>query len=261
MFFNSCRFRNNFWAYLVLIFTLFLISCTPGQKSLGEDPPSHKMWSDLLKKHVKTDGLVDYQGFILDSALLNSYLITLNNTHPDFKSWSDEERLAYWINAYNAFTIKLIIDNYPLNSIKDLNPTVSVPFINSVWDKPIIQIQEFTYSLNDIEHKILRKRFEEPRIHFAINCASKSCPNLRSEAYFPDILYDQLEEQSILFLNDTSKNYVSHEEIRISKIFLWFNGDFTNDGSIIEFINRYSSVKADQEAKIRYLKYDWSLNE
>ena len=105
----------------------------------------------------------------------------LRKGHPNDKHWTETEQLAYWINAYNAFTVELILDHYPVASIRDIKE--GVPFINSVWDIDFIKIEGKTYSLNDIEHRILRREFDEPRIHFAIVCASISCPKLRNEAF------------------------------------------------------------------------------
>src|SRR5690606_7886580 len=127
------------------------------------------------KKHVAPNGLVNYNGFKQDKQQLDLYLKLLQAGVPDPDKWSKEEQLAYWINAYNAFTIKLIIDNYPLKSIKDLNSTIAIPTINSIWDDKFFSLGGQKFSLNMIEHGILRKDFDEPRIHFAINCASISC--------------------------------------------------------------------------------------
>ncbi len=147
-----------------------------------------------------------------------------------------------------------------MKSIKDLNPTLSAPMINTIWDKKFIKIEEELYSLNNIEHDILRKQFEEPRIHFAINCASFSCPDLRSEAYVSDKIDRQLEEQTVLFINNPSKNSISAGQAKLSRIFKWYQSDFTKKGSLIAFINLYSDVKIEPDTKIEFLDYNWSLN-
>jgi len=167
------------------------------------------------------------------------------------ETWSKNETLAYWINAYNAFTIKLISDNYPIKSIKD---------IKNPWDLEFIQIGNKNLSLNEIEHDILRK-LSEPRIHFAIVCASKSCPKLLNEAYIPSKLDLQLTVATEEFLSDKSRNSISQEHLKLSKIFKWFTGDFTQNGSLIDFLNLYTDVKISQKAKKTYNDYSWELNE
>ena len=242
-----------------VLFILSWKSCKVSEYPSDSYPVSHELWDDLVRKYASKDGKVDYNGFILDSVQLDSYLNLLKNNHPNDKNWNEKEQIAYWINAYNAFTVKLIVDYYPLKSIKDIKN--GLPFINSVWDIKFIKIEGATYDLNNIEHSILRSKFDEPRIHFAINCASVSCPNLRNEAFTPEKLEDQLTEQARLFLADPEKNKIAKDKADISKIFLWFKKDFKKQGSLIDYLNQYSPVKIDQKAKIDYLNYDWNLNE
>ena len=211
---------------------------------------NHQKWDDLLKKYVSENGNVDYKGFKKDQVALESYLELLSKNLPE-KSWTKNATLAYWINAYNAFTVKLILDNYPIKSIKK---------INSPWDAVFINLGNKKYSLGEIEHKILRK-MNEPRIHFAINCASYSCPNLLNEAYTEKNLNNQLDAAAKSFINDKSKNNITANTIEISSIFDWFTGDFKKKGTLIDFLNKYSSVKINAKAKIRYKEYNWNLNE
>lgn len=219
----------------------------------------HSTWGKLLEENIK-NGKVDYTGFIASKADFEEYL-NLLSTNPPQDSWSKNERLAYWINAYNAFTVKLIIDNYPLKSIQDLHPFIKIPGIRTVWHQEFFEIGGEPESLNDIEHEILRKKFEEPRIHFAINCASISCPDLRAEAYTASKIEQQLAEQTRLFINDTSKNKLSKDKAELSKIFNWFSKDFTQQGSLLQFINQYSNTQVSEKATVDYLDYDWNLNE
>lgn len=251
-------FRNI--SFHLLLVALILSSCGLELKSGEGKPPNHLKWDDLLKKHVNQESMVDYRGFKSDSIILNEYLKELYSSSPA-EFWSEAEKKAYWINLYNAATIKLIIDDYPLESIKDLKSGIAIPFINSIWDKKFIPIAKTMLSLNDVEHNILRADFNDPRIHFAINCASISCPGLRNQAYFADSLNEQLEEQAIIFINDKSRNEITMKEIRISKIFLWFRFDFTDSRSLIEFLNMYSEVKISKDADIEYLEYNWKLND
>jgi len=224
--------------------------------------PSHEIWNTLLKKNVTVNGNVNYKGFISDSSQLNKYLKNLSENIPDEKTWSAKEQKSYWINAYNAFTIKLITKYYPVKSIKDIGSKMQIPFVNTVWDIKFIKIGKDTYDLNNIEHSKLRKRFGDARIHFGLVCASKSCPILLNEAYTPEKLDTQLDAQAKVFLADKSRNDISTERPQLSKIFDWYGVDFKSKGiSVIDFINRYSSPKIASNAKVSYLDYSWELNE
>nr|WP_254448821.1 DUF547 domain-containing protein [Spirosoma rhododendri] len=224
-------------------------------------PPSHAIWDGLLKKHVDGRGLVDYKGLKRDEALLNQYLDLLSRT-PPAASWSVNEKMAYWINAYNAFTVRLILNHYPLKSIKDIGPAVQIPFVNTPWTEKFFTIGGQKMSLDNIEHGTLRKQFTEPRIHFALVCAARSCPRLRNEAYTPARLAGQLNEQGVGFLNDPTKNAVTPGRASLSKLFDWYNRDFEkNSRSVVYWVNRYSQTKINADTPVSYLDYDWRLNE
>ena len=256
---NLRQFANSF----ILALLFFCLACqSKGQPSgVNTKPPTHQAWTELLQLYVDDKGFVDYKGFKNDKKRLENYLNTLSNNAPDPKRWSKPEQLAYWINAYNAYTVKLIVDNYPVESIQDLHPTLKVPGVNTVWHKKFFSIGGQQSSLDEIEHQILRKNFNEARIHFAINCASFSCPLLRNEAYTAEQLEQQLSEQTRLFINDPSRNKISPNELELSKIFSWFKGDFTKEGSLIDFLNTYSKTKIKQDADIDFMDYNWDLNE
>lgn len=248
---------------LALAAFIFLFNSCSGEQSAvmrAYDPPSHEVFDKLLNEYVHEDQ-VDYKGFIANKNQFEKYLNLLSDNPPNKDQWSKDQQLAYWINAYNAFTIKLIIDNYPLTSIQDLHPTIYIPLVRTVWHKKFFSIGGELMNLDHIEHDILRKQFNEPRIHFAINCASFSCPPLRNEAFTAGKIDKQLNEQAVNFINDTKRNEISFDRGEISKIFSWFTKDFTKEGSLIQFINKYSKVKLNKEAKIEYLDYDWSLND
>ena len=215
---------------------------------------SHEKWTSLLSKHVSKSGSVNYALFQKDSALLDDYLELLTKHDPDNEYLSEDARKAFWINAYSAYTVKLIITHYPLNSIRDLGSKIKI------WDLKFIPIDGNEMSLNQIEHEILRKKFGDPRIHFAINCASVSCPILLNVAYNSDRLEVQLNEQAQVFINDASKNNISSESLQISKLWQWFKEDFTKDGDLISYLNKFSEIKISRKAKIEYLNYDWNLN-
>lgn len=219
---------------------------------------SHEAFDKLLKAHVFEDGRVDYKGFIRDSVAFNKYLAALSKNHPD-DHWSANEQKAFWINVYNAFTIKLIIDHYPVKSIKDLGG--SIYKVNTPWDIQFIKIGKETYDLNNVEHDKLRRAYNDPRIHFAVVCASKSCPKLLNEAFVASKLDLQLDKAGRDFINDPLRNKMASNKIVISSIFSWYKGDFTKNGSLIDFVNKYAKIKVNANASIDYLEYDWSLND
>jgi len=249
-------FRN-----LLVFISLIVLACSakaPEVKPIHE-PIRHDLWDELLQKHVNTEGLMNYKGMLRDSVRLNRYIAQLSSTHPQ-PSWSRNEQMAYWINAYNAFTVKLILDHYPVNSIKDIKR--GIPLVNSVWDIRFIKIQGKEYDLNQIEHQILRPVFKDARIHAAINCASFSCPRMLRHAFTADKLDQQLDAAIRSFINDPLRNRISAEKAEISAIFNWFGGDFKRDeGSIKAYLNKYSKIKLSATAKISFLEYDWRLND
>ncbi len=255
-------FKHLVLTAIYALFAAVLSACNlaaPSNLKPVMPPVSHQLWDALLKKHVRADGLVNYKGFVKDSARLNQYLDLLASAHPQ-ASWPRAEQMAYWINAYNAFTVKLIVDYYPVQSIKDIKK--GIPFVNTVWDIKFINIQGKTYDLNNLEHGILRPQFKDARIHAAINCASISCPRLHNEAFTAAKLEQQLETVTRSFINDPVRNRVSPDMAELSAIFNWFSGDFKRDaGSVRDFVNKYARSKMRETAKITYLDYDWSLNE
>jgi hypothetical protein len=236
-------------------FIISLLIITFGQFAFSQI--DHSEWDKLLKQNVSKNGLIDYQAIKNQPEKLNLYLRKISSNPPE-DNWPENEKKAYWINVYNAFTVKLIIDNYPIKSIKDIAGRIYK--VNTPWDIKFIKIGKETYDLNNIEHNILRKDFDDPRIHFAINCASISCPNIRNEAYKASDLENQLNEQAILFINDTTKNTLSKEKVQLSKIFQWFKGDFTKASTLINYINKYSKEKISESATVEFLAYDWNLN-
>lgn len=210
---------------------------------------NHFIFNDLLQKHVSINGNVNYNGFKKDKTTLKNYISLLSQSMPN-NSWTKEDQLAYWINAYNALTIDLILRNHPLKSIKD---------IKKPWDQRLWKFGEKWINLNDIEHQILRK-MNEPRIHFAIVCASFSCPKLQNKAFIATDLETQLTKVTTDFLQDKNRNVISANSLKLSKIFKWFSKDFKTEGSIINFINQYLENKVNTTANISYLDYNWSLN-
>lgn len=235
--------------FLIIAFVLASVAQLQAQ-------PSHSSFDALLKKHVSTTGTVNYKGFIADKAKLNTYTATVSKEYPSSK-WSEKERMVFWINVYNAYTIKAIVDHYPVKSITEIKPQGA----ESVWKLKNIKIGGKMLSLDAIENEILRVEFEDPRIHFAINCASVSCPPLRNEAFTAAALETQLTDQTRKFFKDTQRNKLSADTAQLSQIFNWFKADFTKKGSLIDFINTYSAVKLSKSTTITYLDYNWNLNE
>lgn len=215
--------------------------------------PIHHLWDELLQNHVSENESVNYKSFKTEYKKLLNYIHTLDLMFSDegLKTLSKDEKLAFWINAYNAMTVDLILRHYPIKSIKD---------IKNPWNQRHWKLGEKWYNLNDIEHKILRK-MNEPRIHFAIVCASVSCPKLLNKAYTASNLDKQLTKATKEFLSDSTKNNISQSSLRLSKIFQWFAKDFKENGSLIEFLNQYSEVKISAKAKKSFKAYNWNLNE
>lgn len=212
-----------------------------------ENPPSHAAFSDLLKRYVSAAGNVDYVGLKKEHAALDAYITTLSANTPS-SSWSRNEKLAYWINVYNAVTLDLILDNYPLVKITDLEK-------GKPWDKKLVTLGDDRYTLNQIENEIIRPQFNEPRIHFAVNCAAASCPPLRNEAFVASKLEAQLEEQTRNFLRNEAYNALSGKTLRASKIFDWYGEDF---GDLVEFIGKYINLPSG--TSIEFTEYNWLLN-
>lgn len=243
------------WTVLFLVIMLpscFLRAQVPGSVAVApQTPPSHSGWDTLLGKHVSPEGWVDYRGFGRDRAALVDYLETLGNQPPS-EYWPREARLAYFINLYNAATVLLILDHYPLESIRD---------IPRPWGKKRVQVGDRLYSLSEIEHGVLRK-MGEPRIHFAINCASVSCPKLLPQAYREKDLDAQLEAVTREFINDPSRNDLSGGNVQLSRIFKWYRQDFTaGDTSLLGYISRYLPDPYPADTPVSFLPYNWSLNE
>lgn len=245
-------------------FLLLVISCSVPTGSVKEvrsdaKPITHESFTGLLQKYVDQDGFIDYKSFVKDTSSLNQYLEQLSAHHPN-SSWTEDERKAYWINTYNAFTLKLVLKHYPVASIKDVKK--GIPMINTVWYLKFITIEGVDYSLNDLEHNILRPRFGDPRIHFAINCASISCPKLQRTAFEALTLDEQLNKTGRDFVNDSTKNNLSDNPIVLSPIFSWFRPDFPKgDDGLIAFLNQFASQPISSSARIKFGDYNWSLNE
>lgn len=210
----------------------------------------HTVWNTVLQNYVNPEGQVNYKDLKANRENLDRYLEQLQSQNPS-ETWSQAQKLAFWMNAYNAYTVDLILRNYPLQSIKD---------IKDPWKQEFIPIGGQKLSLEHIEHKILRP-MGDPRIHFGINCASISCPALHNEAFTEANVDTQLETLAKDFINDPSRNKISEDKVQLSQIFQWFTKDFKQNGSLIDYIDKYAEISINPKAKKKYLDYNWNLNE
>jgi hypothetical protein len=236
----------------------------------------HRAWAELLSEFTE-DGRVDYRGLAQQPQLLRETLEQLESVDPaDFAAWPTPARMAFWINAYNAYTIRWILDHYPTAGILD---TVSPwrRLLGAPFNEPFIPLGALAgvnskrlLSLSTIEHQILRKKFPDPRIHFAIVCASKSCPKLRNEPYSAARLDRQLDENARDFMRDTTKNRydAGRRRLVVSKIFKWFRADFAAGGGPPGYFALYGPPSATAALAtaagpptVVFGAYDWSLNE
>jgi hypothetical protein len=225
---------------------------------------THALFGQVLKRFVK-DGRVDYTALKAAPQLLNSYLDRLAAVSPgDFKKWPEPQQLAFLINLYNATTLRLIIEHYPIKSIKKVGGLFSGP-----WDQEIVRLFGKPATLEHVEHEILRRNYREPRIHFALVCAAVGCPNLKAEPYVAARLDQQLDAQGTEFLGASQKNRVEIKTrtVYLSPIFKWFAEDFeAKSGSVLKFVQPYFPEEVRLELakggfRIRYTDYDWSLND
>jgi hypothetical protein len=243
-----------------------LVSSGAAETSWGFDH-AHTAWNRLLQRYVH-DGEVQYSKWKeTGRSELAAYLAQLQAVSPEaYASWSEPEKLAFWINAYNAYTVQLVLDSWPLKSIRDIGLLPGAPFRRHFI--PLQRLRGAWLSLNDIEHGILRKEFREPRIHFAIVCASKSCPELRNEAYRGHDLDRQLDEAARRFLSDPRKNRFAPSEgkVYLSRIFQWFQADFVAAApTVLAYVAKFAAPEMGEflragRAEVEYLDYDWSIN-
>jgi len=227
----------------------------------------HAAWTRLLRRYVRA-GVVDYAGLRRGGeAELDGYLRSLQSVcRGHYDTWSRRQKLAVWVNAYNAYTIRLILNHYPLASIREIGLLPGAAFRTDFI--PMEKLRGDTISLNVIENEILRKEFREPRIHFAIVCASTSCPALRTDAYRAAELDRQFDDAARGFLRDPTRNRfdAATNTLRLSSIFDWFREDFEGAaGSLQAFVARYAEPPTARAVgagglRVEFLDYDWSLN-
>ena len=249
-------------------------------------PFDYSGFGAALHAHVDDEGMVNYRALKADRGTLDVFVDALGPLDPAvFDTWTDGEKIAFWINAYNGLTLKAIIDHYPIKPsfVASLRfPKNSIRQIPGVWDTLKFRVMGRDMTLDGIEHANLRRHFNEPRIHMALVCAAMGCPPLRNEPYASDRLDSQLDDQTRRFLSDPLKFRIDRESGRVylSSIFKWFGDDFVRtygiddkftghkraDRSVLNFIGKYLDERDREylstgEYKIEYLDYDWSLNE
>ena len=221
----------------------------PIEVAVIDTKPDHANFDQMLQAYVSTSGVVNYRGWKNDLTKLDQYLAELSQNEPS-SSWSRSEKMAYWINLYNAGTVKLILDNYPLSSIMNIDG-------GKPWNRKWIKVGSNTYSLNQIENDIIRPRFGDGRIHFAVNCAAKSCPPLHNRAFTSSNLSGTLARLTRKFVNNTAFNQITKGKLNLSNIFNWYASDF---GNIQTFIGQYTDIDINADAEVSFIDYDWALN-
>lgn len=240
----------------LLLFPFFLLTLV--YSPTAQCKVDHSPFNGILASHVRA-GRVDYAGLRKDGRFA-PYLASLKATKVSVLAGN--ELLAFWINVYNAYTLKMVCDNFPLKSIRDLAQ-------GKVWDTPFITVEGTTYSLNEIENDVIRP-LGDNRIHYALVCAARSCPPLRAEAYEAEMLDKQLDEQGRLFLSTIALNAfdVATRKAKLSHVFEWYLADFgRNKEQLLRSISKHApdSVRSDlndhaKQWTIEYLDYDWALN-
>jgi hypothetical protein len=233
-----------------------LMATLPVAKAFDQ---SHAEFTALIKKYVTDEGVRYAALQENDDAKLDAYLATLENVSmAEFNGWKGEEQLAYLINLYNASTLDLVLKHYPIRSLKE-----DVGGLRGPWKISFIKALGNEYSLDEVEHELIRKNYKEPRIHFAVNCAAIDCPPIRQEAYTGNKLLTQLEEQTKKFLQDEERNRLTNNALKITPLFDWYEEDFVSAaGSVKAFLNPYfPKVNLEKDPrKIEYTDYDWNLN-
>jgi len=277
------RRRPSLMVLLILAFLPFAASSAPWERLFAPDaelwdiwtpytPSSerhvdHADWDTLLKAHLVRgpNGVmrVDYAGFARDRAVLDRYVARLAAT--EVRSLDRPDQLAYWINLYNALTVRVVLDHPDVESIRDIDISPGL-FASGPWGAELVTVQGQHLTLNDIEHRILRPIFDDPRIHYAVNCASIGCPDLRAEAYEPEKLAAQLDDQARGYINHSRGAHLDGDGgLQVSSIYVWFREDFgDSEEGVIEHMLRYAEGSLRNHlittSEIAGDAYDWRLN-
>lgn len=232
-----------FWIKISLCIGIFFFLPSEAESQ------DYKVYNSLLKNHVDAKGNVNYKQLLKEKKSIDQVLsewskIKTSQLHP-------KARLALYLNLYNLSTLKVILEHYPVKSIKDIKG-------GKIWDSAFIPLNGALISLNELENEFIRKAYKEPRIHFLLNCGAKSCPPLYQEAFTEKNVDALMETRTQLFINDGRSNVIKQNQVKLCKIFEWYKSDF---GDLIVFINKYSKAKVKNNAQILFLEYNWDLNQ
>jgi hypothetical protein len=275
---SKCRLRGKFFVFspaaapgnkfvekkimkvFLYIFTVLLaLPIGLPEANASANPVDDALYADLLAAYVR-EGVVDYAGLKTREKTLDAYLAILAGVDPD--TLTQKEQFAYYINVYNAWTLKLILEHYPgIRSIKDAGSLLRSP-----WKRDFVRLSGRTVSLDVIEHGTLRARFNDPRLHFAVNCAAKSCPPLAAVPYRGDTLDAALDAATLAFVNNPGQIYMKDGALHVSRIFDWYADDFGGSEGVWTFIRHFAGpelarqMDAAPSRKLAYTDYDWSLN-
>lgn len=278
------QFESRIRAVILSVILGLLLPCGQAQET-KEQGFDFSDYDSVLKTFVNEKAMVDYGKLKAQPEKLDAFAAAMGKlTSDNYDKWSEKDKIAFWLNAYNALTLKAIIDNYPIKSSffrSRIYPKNSIRQIPGVWEKIKFEVRT-SVTLNQIEHEILRVKFDEPRIHMAMVCAAMGCPPLRNEPYVGDKLDEQLDDQTRRFLGNSAKFKIDRSKniLYLSTIFKWFSGDFVKkygpgknigkhdkkESAVLNFVANYlTDAQKDYvlagKFKIKYPKYDWSLNE
>jgi hypothetical protein len=269
------------------------VCCCSRNGADGEQPPTrlpalddYRDWRHVLQTYVNDDGLVDYRGLKNNRERLDRFVQALDELDSGtYRAWSTERKVAFWINAYNALTLRIIIDHYPIEGglfAGVVHPANSIRQIDGAFDGITHRVMGREMTLDEIEHQTLRRDFTEPRIHLALVCAALSCPELRQEPYRGDQLERQFDDQARTFVGDPDNVRIDHEEkvVHLSAIFDWFGGDFKQGytpasgfdaytdkhAAVLNYLSGFLGVRtrerlAEGDYKVAFIDYDWTLND
>ncbi len=286
---NRMSIRKFTISFITILFIFAIGFFSSSKAETEEEGFSYSKYSVVLKTYVDNRGMVNYSALKSNKPHmkdLNDFIVSVGSVKPGaYNGWSSREKVAFLINAYNAFVIKVVIDNYPIKStllLSTFYPKNSIRQIKGVFSEVKFELMGKVVTLDDIEHKNLRVNFNEPRIHMALVCAAKGCPKLSNEVYTGEDLNTQLKEQGRVFCLDPRKFRIDKENnvVYLSEIFKWFGEDFTLKYGKKDKVQKFSELEravlnfaagylneSDRrylslgEYKIKYIKYDWSLNE
>lgn len=244
----------------VIVLLLLLLGTLPriGMAQTLSGTRLHAPWDELLHQYVTPEGLVNYQGFLDEEDKLLDYLLAQRKVSPEAVGWSEAEQEAYWINIYNAATVYLVLQYYPLANVNDIRLKGKV---HSLWEAPSVEVGGREYSLNQIEREKLTARFQDPRLHFALVQGAVSGPPLLAEAYDGQQLPQQLERQARRFINDPARNVLAGPQLQLSGLFNFYTAEFGSGPQLLEFINRYAHAPVAAAGAPDFLPFSWALND